>query len=249
MRKAIRFSLVALTFLFSLSGMACSKNTAETKTVNSGAEVKKEVPLTGEPIKEASSANNVTPAPKAQATDEDLGAVLSKAKTSDNYYYEFIVKDGTEVSMSTKTWVKGKKFRIDVESDGQESSMFVDDEKGEYFMYTKAENTAIKVSIPAGNTSYNPFTYVGTLDKSSFKGYKKGNTESVDGNKCTVYSYEYQGNKVVIYVDEQYGIILKCDNYTDGKLVSSIHFKDFKVGNVTEETVTIPKNATIVKLN
>lgn len=236
MKKTAKIIISVFVASLMIFTVACTKKDASTSS-----DASKGSSTTEESTSTNSNSNGDT------TTSENLDEILSKVKTSDNYYFEYVIEAQNQTTSTYNMWVKGKKMRMDISSGSdQGGSMYINNETGECYMYTKEQNTAIKVTTKPDNTDTNPFSYINQIDKSTLQGYKKKSTENIDGNKCLVYAYEYDKYKHVMYISEEYDVVLKYEYYEDNKLVSSVYFKNFKVGSVTDEMVTVPKDAKIM---
>lgn len=234
MRRTAKIVIAIFLALLMILTVACTKKNTST---NNNTQAKNET--------EESTSNSSTST--STTVSENLDEIFSKVKSSDNYYFEYAIEGDNQPTVTYNMWVKGKKIRMDVASGSEQgASMYINNETGEFYMYTKEQNTAIKVTTKPNDVDTNPFSYINKIDKSTLSGYKKQSTTSLDGNKCWVYTYEYDKNKYVMYISEEYSIVLKYEYFTDNKLVSSVYFKNFKEGNVTDDMVTIPKGVKIM---
>jgi hypothetical protein len=88
-----------------------------------------------------------------------------------------------------------------------------------------------------------------SLDKDTLKMYKKIGSETIDGNKCTKYEYKLteKNDDFIIYIMDSTGLLVKYEYLQAGKLYSSVYYRNFKIGSVTDEMVTIPKNIPITE--
>ncbi|WIF95220.1 hypothetical protein [Caminicella sporogenes] len=92
-----------------------------------------------------------------------------------------------------------------------------------------------------------------TLDKESLKELKvNGDFKEVTYNGQDVYSFEKKVpglNSVTrMWISKEYGLIIKMEQETEGKIVMSHEIKNLRKGPFDELLFTIPKRVTVQEL-
>lgn len=177
-----------------------------------------------------SSATTIT------SSTEDLTTILNKAIKNSTVYYEMTTSVTGQEAMKVQYWIKGKKYRIEVPTNGVIS--FIDMGTLTMYMYTKTTNTAIKMSfdqnqIPANPNSvleYNP---------------KIVGTELLDGKVCTVIAYSYERAEVKMWIWNDFGYPVKMETKFNGA-TNIIVYKNFSFDPIEDSMFELPKDADII---
>lgn len=245
MRKLL---VLAISLLLVLTIASCGGNQSSNTTGNNA---KGQADMSGE-VQSKPSEDNSSGNSTGTESQNSLTGLMDKSKGIDNFSWECVYfgEGGTQQS-AYKLWIKGGKNKLEAEGNGQEGTiMYTDSEKKEFYVYNEADNTAIKVTDDSmGQAIIKPDDFLLGITHGTYDGYARKGNESVGGIQCAVYEYGYSNSSVKLYVWEQYGSVLKAEFYEDGKLMSGYELKDYQVGNVTDDMVTIPANAQIMDLN
>jgi len=229
-QKIISFFLLANICLINIS---CTNNDAE-KKVMANKVMKKNVNSNGTI---GGNLDTVT----LEKEEEKLDKLLAKAKAYKNYSYEVVsIKEGKEVS--TKFWRKDNKYRLNIDADSN-VSIFKDKDKNEEFMYDRNYNIITNVN---GSGKINVDDYQVNLEKLDLFTCVRKADEIVDNKNCSVYEFDIGEQKEYIYLWKEFGIVIKIGIHEKNKEYSEILFKNYQIGNVTDEVINIPKDAVYV---
>lgn len=165
---------------------------------------------------------------------------------ADNYSFEAVVTDNDKTTPGYKMWVKGKLTRIDTGDGTNEVSMYLDGEKNEAYSYVKSQNIAMKQAYKRDPGQSDPYAYASSIDKNTMSQYVNKGSETIDGIKCTAYAYEANGITAKIYISDEYGVVIKYQGIQNGKVTQEVYYKNFKIGSVTDNDVTLPKGVKIM---
>jgi len=228
--KVISFFLVINISLLTIS---CSSNSTEEK-VMANKELKKNVDNSAVTSKKLNSDTS-------EKDEERLDKLLTKSKGYTNYSYELVsTKEGKEVS--TKFWRKDNKYKINIDANNN-VSIFKDKDKKEEFMYERTYNIITNVN---GSGKINVDDYQVSLEKLDLFNYVRKSDEIVDNKNCAVYEFDIGEQKECIYLWKEFAIVIKIAIYGNDKSYSELLFKNYQIGNVTDEMINIPKDAIYV---
>ncbi|MCX7747277.1 MAG: hypothetical protein N2645_10355 [Clostridia bacterium] len=242
MKCVFKVGLSAVLFTAFLFTSACGNDSGKGPSVSPSSSAKPSSVMSGD-------SKAVTAPPSAvQNNGPRLSEVLSKSKGIKNYYYEYYFR--TRENFNTyKMWIKDTKMKLD--SDGM--IIFIDYAKNEaYTTWSNDMSKATKAGLPNLNNESNPFSMVtAVIGEPNLDKYKFIRKEDVDGKKCLVFSSDTISPKWTFYVWEDKGIILKgtVHSSSDDSVSTTIEFKKFEIGKVTDDMVTLPKNTQITTLN
>jgi outer membrane lipoprotein-sorting protein len=138
-------------------------------------------------------------------------------------------------------------MKFETTTDGITSVIYYD--LGEKAMYTYDPETkaAMKMEFPGEDTvkaadlQYN-------FHRTDFSAANKVGTEKIAGKDCTVYEYVFGTQKTKIWIWEEYGIMLRVAGYEGDKLTNDTTFDTYDIGKVTDDMVTLPKDAQMTEL-
>lgn len=197
---------------------------------------------TSEPKTQTTLDKNETEA----ASSDTFIKAMDKAKSLDNCYYELIAELNGNRNSVTRVWVKGNKTKI--ENDKRDIVNYIDFEKGEFVDY---DNKSKKGSKAPSNQNYiDDFkryagAYLANADyEGAIGGLDADGKEDIEGNSCIVGKYEDNTSKAMIYISEQYGIVMKFD-FSTGNNKSSFYVTNLKIGSVTDQDVELPQDANV----
>jgi hypothetical protein len=175
-----------------------------------------------------------------------LKGLLSKSGTIDNYGWECtFTYQGNSVSYNY--WVKGKKEKLELVSNGQGGMIFyIDGSKKVTYMCDSNSKSAIAVKDGImQNTALKPKEFLTSITREDLSGYKKNGRQNIAGLDCTIYEYQYSNTLRRIYVSEKYQAAVKIESLVNGNVESSYLIKNYLSGTVTDEMVTMPKDTNI----
>lgn len=225
--KKILCIFIAALLLFTLS--ACGKSKTGTESENTG------------------TVTTNTSTDSSSNSGEGVKDVLSRFRSIDNYTYSATSSvDGVE-TMKFKTWVKGNRMRFETATNGITTAIYYNLDEKIMYSYDSESKTAVKMEFPGEDTvKASDLQY--NFHKTDFTGASKTGTEKVAGKDCSVYEYTFANHKTKIWVWEEHGILLKVVSYDDDKLTAETVFDTYEIGKVTDEMVTLPKDAKIMEL-
>lgn len=169
--------------------------------------------------------------------------LLEKSKSIDSYYCEVIMKAkiGNNVEIPSKMWIKGNKMKVEQKMGPALITInYWDLEEKVMYTYTKESNTATKMEVPATNGLNQK------LDSLDFDDniIDKGKT-TVDGTTCLVLEYKSGNTSGILYVSEDNALPVKSEVFQNNELKMEMIYKNYEIGKVTEEMVTLPAGTKI----
>lgn len=223
MNKAKIIITIMLSLLLMLAAVGCSKS-----NVSNGQSSKSTEDTTGpDESKEENYGGNVMP----QFSADFQNCIIE---------IEGTVSGEESVSKLYRLKSKGK---TDIIIDGKiKLSQYSDFEKNIGYAYQPDQKKAHKDSPQGGAVEYLSADMGGDVDTTSMK--KSGN-EKVNGFDCTVYKEDEGPYAITAWVYEKNKLVMKYEvKYVkDGKIARSYTITKFQVGGVTDEMVTLPKDA------
>lgn len=186
---------------------------------------------------------------ESQASDEsavtgmEFESVLVDSAIADNYYYELVMDNmGQKVSM--KYWAIGRSYKTETMG----MITFVNEETGKMGIYTEETNSVMLMDYQDTGEMINPFTYIASLDKSTFSQIRYKGEETLDDKEVLVFEYSGPEFSATYYVWKEYGLIIKMES-TVGDVKTMFFFKDLAFGTVKEEDITYPEDAQVTDLS
>jgi len=145
----------------------------------------------------------------------------------------------------TKMYRLKSKGRTDLIVDSKVvESHYSDFEKGTGYFYLPDDKSARKSSPQGGAVEY----LIADLGSEiNTKSMAKSGSENVNGFDCTIYKKEEGPYSFTGWVNEKNKLVIKFElkSIQDGKIGKSYTITKFQAGGVTEDMVTLPKDAQI----
>lgn len=181
------------------------------------------------------------------ASEGNVTDVLSKFVSIDNYTYSATSKLDGQDEIKFKATVKGNKMKFETTTNGVTAAIYYDMDGKVMYTYDPGTKAAMKMEFPGDETvKASDLQY--NFHKTDYTGANKVGTEKVAGKDCSVYEYVFGTQKTKIWVWEEYGILLRVAGYEGDKLTNDTTFDTYDIGKVTDDMVTLPKDAQIMEL-
>lgn len=261
MKKSILF--IALILAFTLIIVGCGDNSQKEDEVANSVEnniEKEEVDNTlkdEEELPEQDSKEKTEDKEEDKDLENSLTNIFSKTDNIDSYYYEAYgdLADGT--SYVTKIWFSENKTKMEMHDNetGENSIMIIDGEEEVSYIYMPAENMAIKMQYD--NTSayteegeqQGTQDYVKIMKEISDDGDVDIESGTLEGQSVKIVTGEVLGNTNKIWISNKTGFPLKSEYYVDGKLESTVVFKNFEEKSIDSSIFTLPEDVEIMDIN
>ncbi|MCK8060170.1 MULTISPECIES: hypothetical protein [unclassified Fusibacter] len=173
----------------------------------------------------------------------EFESVLGGSAMADNYYYE-LVMDNMGQTVSMKYWAIGRSYKTETMG----MITFVNEETGKMGIYTEETNSVMLMDYQDTGEMINPFTYIASLDKSTFSQIRYKGEETLDDKEVLVFEYSGPEFSATYYVWKEYGLIIKMESKV-GDVKTMFYFKDLAFGRVKEEDITYPEDAQVTDLS
>ena len=127
---------------------------------------------------------------------------------------------------------------------------YIDFSKSEFVDYNSKEQKATTADENQNNIdNFNRYAgaYLANADYDMvISSMEAKGQKDVDGNSCIFGSYDDGGSKAEIYIQEQYGVVMKFD-FSMGNNRSLSYITNFKAGSVTDQDVELPQEVKVSK--
>lgn len=172
------------------------------------------------------------------AESDSLDTLLTRAQNVSNIRYDIV---SGEPKTTQKFWFKGKKMRMEAD---KTVSIF-DQEDQVMYIYTPAENKAIKMSLALGQQ-----TEKSIIDEiASLNNYKPeviGN-EVIEGKNCLVIQYKWGSTITKQWLWKKYGLPVKIET-DDGKTKTAVTYENFDFSPIPDNMFELPKDVQITDM-
>lgn len=173
--------------------------------------------------------------PKTAVTT--LSDILSKGKTAQGMYFNYLMTLDGQETMKGEMWVQGNKLKMVGTAQGQNSTFIIDGDKKVSYMLMG--DTAMKSDYQSASDQFStPGEYVETLDTTKVTELE---TKLYDGAMCRVISVKDPVNNsdMKMYIREDYGIPVRIESTTDGKPMV-IEYKNVTLGDQPANVFELP---------
>ena len=172
------------------------------------------------------------------AESDSLDILLGRAKNVSNIRYDIVSADAKTIQ---KFWFKGKKMRMEAEK----TVTIFNQEDQVMYIYTPAENKAIKMSLGLGQQKEESIAdQAANLDQ--YKPEVIGN-EVVDGKNCLVIQYKWGSTISKEWLWKKYGLPIKIET-TDGKNKTTVTYENFDFSVIPDNMFELPKDVQITDM-
>jgi outer membrane lipoprotein-sorting protein len=182
---------------------------------------------------------------KVETSDKDtILKLFAKGKQITGLSYDFTMTS-KEMSMNGKMWLQGNKMKTEMVIQGEKMISIVDGET--VYQYMPASNMAMKFSVKStsGQKSQTPDTPTSFSDNVDKETVKIVETTTYDGKKCIVFISKSGKDQAKMWLSEEYGIPLKVEMSSAGGELTTIEYKNVKVGAISDDTFKLPANVDV----
>jgi outer membrane lipoprotein-sorting protein len=176
------------------------------------------------------------------AESDSLDTLLDRVKNVSNIRYDILSTDAKGTVITQKFWFKDKKMRMEADK----TVTIFDQANQSMYIYTPAENTAIKMSLGLGQQ-----TQESIIDEASgldqYKPEVIGN-EVIDGKNCLVIQYKWGGTITKQWLWKKYGLPVKIET-DDGKAKSTVTYENFDFSVIPENMFELPVDVKITDMS
>lgn len=177
---------------------------------------------------------------------ESLTDVLAKAKNITSFKYDMIVTAPGQTAVTQKMWLKEKKMRMEMTSQGQNLVYLVDMNELLAYLYTPAENMAMKMNFSKAQQTVGESPTEQSGSVMQYNPVTLG-TEVLDGKTCLVIEYTSGTDKTKMWVWTKYGLPIKTETTTaQGK--SIVELKNIEFGDISDSMFELPAGVQIMQI-
>jgi outer membrane lipoprotein-sorting protein len=237
----ITILIVAMLYLV---GCSCAPNTSQTTTPptkstsqSTSAATTSTSKTTPAATTSAAKTTSAATTTSNQASGGSVADLLGRAASVASMKFD-MVTTAPDNSVTTSTaYVKKNKMRAESNMQGQNTVMLIDGDAKTMYMYTPAQNTAIKMDFsqapqPVTGSSvsqYNP-TIVGS--------------ETLDGKLCQILQYTANGAVTKEWVWDAKGLPVRIQTTTSAG-TSTIDFKNYDFSDIPDSMFVLPEGVQI----
>ena len=163
--------------------------------------------------------------------------MLRKAKEIEYIRYdsEMTFPGGERTS---KVWISGTNMRMEVETQGQEVVILIDESTGEATFYMPTEGFATKMNIRESEMGQEKSMIDHTIELLG-SDYKVVGTERVDGKNCLVVEYEDEFSSGTMWIWTTYGLPIKMEIQTS-EGTTTVIAKNINFSSFSEDVFQLP---------
>ncbi|MFH0847119.1 MAG: DUF4412 domain-containing protein [Chloroflexota bacterium] len=182
----------------------------------------------------------VTPEPTQTKSGDTLSEILGRAQNVTSLKYTLVITQPGVPAISTVTWVKKNKMRMEMSFQGIAAIGLVDLDAQTMYTYIPSQNIAVKTSVDQASKP-------ATQEVSSIADYNPKNlgTESINGVVCYILEYNFEGNVSKMWISQDRGLPVKVEQTTtEGKTISE--FKDYDFSDIPDSMFELPAGVQIM---
>jgi hypothetical protein len=200
-------------------------------------------PITSQPAQQPtkSTATSSAPATSSQPSGGTLGDILGRVSGVASMKYDMVTTTSSLTSTASM-WVKKTKIRMETTQQGQNVVMLINGDTKIMYMYTPAQNTAVKLDFSQAPKS--------ALDNSnSILQYAPTviGTETLDGKVCQVIQYTANAatTKAWIWIDKGLPVRVQA---TTSQGTSTTDFKNYDFSDIPDSMFDLPAGVQMMGL-
>lgn len=243
----IAITLVAVSILSVSACTSTSSSTAETRSTQQN--------ISSKPEEMASATALPITTPTDTRTDPlaRLYRDLDSYRPPENYSFEFTETKGPN-SLEAHTYrlyFKGDRYKkMLVINDKIQSMYYIYGDKGVSYLLIKSDESPQR--FWESTWKYKPEADVNLITmliqatRHKYKNFKIVGTEYLDGKLCTVYSYDKESFLEKYWIENENVVLRKWEKSNNNILLYGTYIKNYSVGNVTDEMVTLPKDVVVI---
>ena len=176
--------------------------------------------------------------------DETLDEILARGADLPSIKYDQVFTSPGEPVVTWKVWMEGKKSRIEMSAEGQTVIMLMDFDTDMMYMYSPAENMAIRMDL----SGFEGIATEASEDILNFNPTIIG-TETWDGKVCLVVEYttvfgEVE-SKIKQWVWKMYGFPIRTESTTGGQS-AVIECRNIEFGDIPDSMFELPDGVEIM---
>ena len=203
----------------------------------------------GGTAKETSAPSSNQPSVNTQVPkEESISELFAKGQKLEGISYDCVVSEKGNLALNNKVWMQGNKLKIEVTVEGQTMITFIDGDS--VIGYNPDEKTAFKLSIDSSKQAKTPNDYLKEADSQTDK-FKFLEATVYDGVKCRVISSSGPDGKELtkMWIREDLGIPVKVETFGPNGNISTLEYKNMKVGPLPVETFKLPDGVQITDIS
>lgn len=235
-RKIVWLLMIALISIM-MAMIACTgaETTNSSSTAAPGAS-----PLATTPT-QASNTTTTTSVANTTTSGDSLANILGLAQKIPTMKYDTVMTTPGLSPITTTTWVKNTKMKMETTTEGMISVVFIDQEAKTAVTYMPAQNIAMQMNFDQAQQSAGQ-------DSSSIEQYNPKNLgiEIVDGKTCVVLEYTLEQATTKTWIWKDRGLPVKAEVTTaTGKTV--IEYKNYDFSDIPDSVFTLPSGVQIIQ--
>lgn len=172
----------------------------------------------------------------------NLSQLLNSSANYTSVYYEMVTTTPGQASVTMKYWMKGSKYRMDMEDVEGVGTMtewvFMDEQTAYAYMpimnvvYRMVYDTSIVPDSPTSMLDYTP-TIIGQ--------------EVLDGKNCVIVQYTQAGGTVKAWIWVDTGFPVKMETTSSG-VTTTIIFRNFSFNDVSDSVFELPDGVPVLDM-
>jgi hypothetical protein len=225
-RKIAILGIITILAIVFLSLIACSSSSTTSQTTT---------PPSTSQTTSATTATSTTPS--EQTSSGSVAALLGKAGGIASMKFDMVTTAADNTVTTSTAWVKKNKMRIEGSIQGQNTVTLIDGDAKTMYVYTPAQNTAIKMDFgqapqsPSASSvlQYNPII-VGS--------------ETLDGKLCQILQYTTNGVVTKEWVWDAKGLPVRMQTTTSTGIFTT-DYKNYDFSDIPDSMFVLPSGVQI----
>lgn len=243
-----KISFIIFILVFTLAFVGCSKG-SDKGDKDTGNNVQTE---------KTSTEKDDTGEAKEKDTkkEDDIKDIFGNINNMDEYHYEMELSEEETSLVSMKMWVSKNKIRMETYSSeiGENIIMIIDNDEKTGYIYDPNAKTAIKIQY---NNSSDDSEMDDLWDTKDYMDVIKEvfDEENMDiengtfnGESVKIVSNKIGGDTSKMWISKKTSFPLKIETYTEGKLVSTVLFKNFERKSIDPSMFVVPEGTEIMDM-
>lgn len=181
-----------------------------------------------------------------EETTESLTDILGKVKGITSFKYDMVVAVPGQATTTQKIWFEGKKMRMEATLEGQKAVYLVDISKQQAYLYTPAQNMAMKIDFgqvqeSAGESPEEQTGYIMNYNPTTV------GSEVLDGKSCLVIEYTTGAGEVKMWLWKKYGFPIKTET-TTAKGTTVVELKNIELVDIPDSMFELPAGVQVMEM-
>ncbi len=186
------------------------------------------------------SKTSTTTTTNPTASDDNLANILGLAQKIPAMKYDMVMTTPGVSPITTTTWVKNTKMKMETTAQGLSSIVFIDQVAKTAVTYMPTENIAMKMNFDQAQKSVAQGT--NTIEQNNPKNL---GTETIDGKTCVVLEYTVSSATTKMWIWKDRGLPVKVET-TSATGTTLIEYKNYDFSDIPDSMFTLPEGVQVI---